>query len=61
MTPRPFTPRLVPKPAEPDPSTAYEHEERRRIAARNWKAVHIAGDRAPPLCLGEKRRGNWRA
>jgi hypothetical protein len=32
-----------------------------RAMLENWRAasVHIAGDRAPPLCLGEKRRG-WR-
>lgn len=28
---------------------AYEHEERRRIAERDWARVHVAGDRREPL------------
>jgi hypothetical protein len=36
-------------PAKPEDLYAYEHEQRRKIAARDWARVHVAGDRREPL------------
>ena len=32
---------------------------RPEIAARDWSRVHVAGDRSPPLELGERVRRTW--
>lgn len=56
---RPVPLHVVPKLDQPEPSLDYESEQRRHIASRNWGAVHVAGDRAPPLDLAVMRRG-WR-
>jgi len=49
----------TPAPVPPPPSTAYEYEQRQRIAAIDWTAVHIRGDRAATVQLGETKRGRW--
>lgn len=46
----------APKP-EPLPSLAYEHEQRQRIAATDWAALHIRGDRSAPIEVAHGRRG----
>lgn len=33
---------------------------RAEIVNRNWEAVHIAGDRRPPIDLPDCRRRGWR-
>lgn len=52
--------RIVDRPDQPEPDMTYEHELRRRIAARNWAAVHVRGDRAPPLYLPNRPTRGWR-
>lgn len=59
MKPAPKLRAVPDAPPEP-PCTAYEHEQRRLIASRDWAAVHIAGDRALPINLGDLPRWRWR-
>lgn len=44
-----------------EPSYAYEGDERRRIAGKNWAAIHIRGDRSAPVYLPSvASRRTWR-
>jgi hypothetical protein len=45
---------------EPEPSLAYEYEERRRIAAKDWAAIHVRGDRSRPLDFFQRVVRPWR-
>jgi len=60
-----MTPRLrsVPKQEEevrePMPSFDYEWQERRRIAAKRWDRVHIAGDRGAVISWGAATHRRW--
>lgn len=51
---------LVDQAEQPAPSYAYEAEQRRRIASKNWAAIHIAGDRREPLSLPDRVKRVWR-
>lgn len=51
---------VVPAAEQPQPSYEYEAQERRRIAAKNWAAIHIAGDRRAPLPFFERVKRIWR-
>lgn len=52
----------VPQPPadQPEPSYAYEHEQRQASARRDWAALHIAGDRRPALGFLDRVRRTWR-
>jgi len=53
--------RAVPAaPKEPAPSLAYEYEERQRMAAKDWAAIHVRGDRSPPLDFFNRIVRSWR-
>lgn len=39
---------------------AYEHEQRRKIEARDWARVHTAGDKRDALDLQDRPRRWWR-
>lgn len=45
---------------KPAPDVSYEHRERKRIAERDWAAVHIRGDRAAPLNIIDRVTRLWR-
>jgi hypothetical protein len=53
-----MTPLRVVAPVEADRVDLYA-TWRAEIAARDWSAVHVTGDRNRPLDLPE-RRGGWR-
>lgn len=44
---------------EPAPDMSYEHQERRRIAERDWAAVHVASDRRAGLSFLDRVRRTW--
>lgn len=52
--------RLVGAPEDRPPSTDYEWQERQRIGARDWAAIHIAADRRAPIMLPDRIRRLWR-
>lgn len=55
--------RAVPdaQPVPPAPSYDYEHQERQRIARKDWAAVHVRGDRNPVFDWWPTARSLWRA
>lgn len=57
---RPAKLRVVAAVEEPAPSYAYEAEQRRRIARKDWAAIHVAGDRRAPLPFFERVKRIWR-
>jgi hypothetical protein len=52
--------RVVAPADQPPPSYAYEAEQRRRIAAKNWAAIHVRGDRSQPLPFFDRVLRTWR-
>lgn len=46
-------------PASPEPVDIYA-SWRAEIAARDWRNVHIRGDRRQPVMLEDQRRRVWR-
>jgi hypothetical protein len=49
----------VPDVPQPQPSTAYEHEQRRYILSRDWAGIHIRSFRAAPIFLPDPVKRLW--
>lgn len=57
-------PNLRPVPTQqgepPAPDLSYEWQERQRVARKDWAAIHVRGDRNPPLAWWPHTRRPWR-
>lgn len=51
---------VAPAAPAPEPSLAYEWQERQRIARKDWAAIHIHADRARPFDFVRRIARHWR-